>query len=206
MFLTRQFAECSVQCRFCGELALVRHQRGITALLFNSLEVGHLAGLLVFGFGKILASRKWIAHQYPMEEPELVGRDVQANIGLFTGVVVDPAAFGGLFALVFAVADRRAADLGPAPSPPCWPPRSDRARRAQPRWCSDRTRLAPRSRFQTLTGRLFLILVSVATTGAAIHGCRASSSGAAGHWRSRFVRNEPPRRSCRRPRPARPRG
>ena len=38
----------------CGELALVRHQRGITALLFDSLEVGLLAGLLVFGFGTML--------------------------------------------------------------------------------------------------------------------------------------------------------
>jgi len=37
-------------------------------------------------------------------EPVLVSRAVQAGLGLFTGVVVYGAAFGGLFALVFAYA------------------------------------------------------------------------------------------------------
>ena len=37
-------------------------------------------------------------------EPVLVSRVVQAGLGLFTGVVVYGAAFGGLFALVFAYA------------------------------------------------------------------------------------------------------
>jgi predicted cobalt transporter CbtA len=51
----------------------------------------------------------------PMEhdEPELVSRPVQAGIGLFTGVTVYSTAFGGLFALVFALVYRRMADLGP---------------------------------------------------------------------------------------------
>lgn len=38
------------------------------------------------------------------EEEELVSRPTQAGIGLFTGVVVYGAAFGGIFALVFAFA------------------------------------------------------------------------------------------------------
>jgi predicted cobalt transporter CbtA len=46
-------------------------------------------------------------------EPELVSRPVQAGIGLLTGVAVYSTAFGGLFALVFALAFRRMADLGP---------------------------------------------------------------------------------------------
>ena len=41
------------------------------------------------------------------EKPELVSRQVQAGIGLFTGVMVYCAAFGGLFGLAFAFAYRR---------------------------------------------------------------------------------------------------
>ncbi len=43
----------------------------------------------------------------------LVSRRVQAGIGLFTGVMVYSAAFGGLFALAFALAYGRAGDFGP---------------------------------------------------------------------------------------------
>ncbi len=51
----------------------------------------------------------------PMAEmqPELVSRPVQAGIGLFTGVMVYSAAFGGLFALAFALAYGRMGDFGP---------------------------------------------------------------------------------------------
>src|SRR5208283_4725770 len=51
----------------------------------------------------------------PKEEPgpELVSRPVQAVIGLFTGVMVYNAAFGGLFALVFALTYGRMGDFGP---------------------------------------------------------------------------------------------
>src|SRR5215472_11008583 len=45
--------------------------------------------------------------------PELVSREVQASFGLFTGVVVYAAAFGGLFALVFAFAYGRVGNLTP---------------------------------------------------------------------------------------------
>jgi hypothetical protein len=47
------------------------------------------------------------------EEPELVSRPMQASWGLLTGVMTYATAFGGLFALVFAVAYGRASVLGP---------------------------------------------------------------------------------------------
>jgi len=94
--------------------------------------VGFLAGLVVFGFGKVFgepsvdraigfetaldeakAKAEESSDIHAMKEPELVSREVQAGLGLFTGVMVYSTAFGGLFALVFAVADRRAVDLGP---------------------------------------------------------------------------------------------
>jgi predicted cobalt transporter CbtA len=47
------------------------------------------------------------------EEPELVSRPVQAGIGLFTGVTVYNVAFGGLFALVYALAYGRMGAFSP---------------------------------------------------------------------------------------------
>jgi predicted cobalt transporter CbtA len=47
------------------------------------------------------------------EEPQLVSRAVQGGIGLFTGVAVYNVAFGGLFALAFAVCYRRMGDYSP---------------------------------------------------------------------------------------------
>jgi len=52
-----------------------------------------------------------VGHAEP--EPELVSREVQASYGLFTGVIVYNAAFGGLFALVFAFAHGRVGKLSP---------------------------------------------------------------------------------------------
>jgi hypothetical protein len=95
--------------------------------------VGLIAGLLVFGFSKVfgepqvdraiafetaLDEAKAKAHAAmggPPEipEPELVSRPVQAGLGLFTGVMVYCAAFGGLFALVFACANGRVGRLSP---------------------------------------------------------------------------------------------
>jgi predicted cobalt transporter CbtA len=51
----------------------------------------------------------------PAEEngPELVSRPVQAGIGLFTGVTVYNVAFGGLFALAFALCYGRMGDFSP---------------------------------------------------------------------------------------------
>jgi putative cobalt transporter subunit CbtA len=53
------------------------------------------------------------AHAPAATEPELVSRGVQAGMGLLTGVVVYSAAFGGLFALAFALAYGRIGALSP---------------------------------------------------------------------------------------------
>jgi predicted cobalt transporter CbtA len=47
------------------------------------------------------------------EDPELVSRPVQAGLGLFTGVMTYNIAFGGLFALGFAILYGRMGDFGP---------------------------------------------------------------------------------------------
>ncbi len=108
-------------------------------LLLRGMLIGIIAGLLCFAFLKIVgepqvdraiafetqldqakaqaAAQASIAKglSAPKEEPEpeLVGRRVQAGIGLFTGVMVYHAAFGGLFALAFALAYGRMGDFGP---------------------------------------------------------------------------------------------
>ena len=108
-------------------------------LLLRGMLVGIVAGTLCFGFLKIVGepqvdrgmafesqldeakvqakAQALIAKGLPApkEEPELelVSRRVQAGIGLFTGVMVYNVAFGGLFALAFALAYGRMGDLGP---------------------------------------------------------------------------------------------
>ena len=108
-------------------------------LLLRGMLVGIIAGMLCFGFLKVVGEPqvdRAIAFETqfdaakaqaeaqaliakgltpPKEEPapELVSRGIQAGIGLFTGVIVYNAAFGGLFALVFAVAYGRMGDFGP---------------------------------------------------------------------------------------------
>jgi hypothetical protein len=59
------------------------------------------------------AAAKGLPAPVEQAEPELVSRPVQASIGLLTGVAVYSTAFGGLFALVFALVYGRMADLGP---------------------------------------------------------------------------------------------
>jgi predicted cobalt transporter CbtA len=105
----------------------------VRALLIRGMLVGLVAGLLMFAFGKVFgepqvdraimfgaaadaaSAKADMAKGMPMQagEPELVSRDVQAGIGLLTGVVVYSTAFGGLFALVFAYAYGRVGDLSP---------------------------------------------------------------------------------------------
>jgi hypothetical protein len=108
-------------------------------LLVRGMLVGLVAAILSFGFLKLAGEPsvdRAIAFETAMDEanakaqaeeakakgqpapleqaePELVSRPVQAGIGLLTGVAVYSTAFGGLFALVFALAYRRTADLGP---------------------------------------------------------------------------------------------
>lgn len=104
----------------------------VRTLLIRGMLAGLVAGLLVFGFARLFGepqvdraisfesamddakAKHDAAHGMPVqEEPELVSRPVQAGLGLFTGVTVYATAFGGLFALVFAVANNRMARLGP---------------------------------------------------------------------------------------------
>ena len=108
-------------------------------LLLRGMLVGLVAGLLTFAFLKVFgelqvdraiafepqldeAKAKAAAEDSkakglpaPPEEVEeaIVSRTTQAGIGLFTGVVVYCTAFGGLFALVFALVYGRLDDLGP---------------------------------------------------------------------------------------------
>jgi len=106
------------------------------ALLLRGMLIGLLAGFLSFGFLKIVGeppveraiafeaqhdaeAAVEAAHHHHHDtvvaapQPELVSRKVQAGIGLFTGVIVYSAAFGGLFALAFAVAWGRIGALDP---------------------------------------------------------------------------------------------
>src|SRR5271165_4959212 len=108
-------------------------------LLLRGMLIGIVAGLLCFAFLKIVgepqvdraiafetaldeakakaAAQALIAKGLPAPkeepEPELVSRPVQAGIGLFTGVMVYNVAFGGLFALAFALCYGRMGDFSP---------------------------------------------------------------------------------------------
>ena len=108
-------------------------------LLLRGMFAGLVAGLLCFAFLKVEgepAVDRAIAFESQMDEakahakaevdaaagrpalvedaePELVSRPTQAGLGLFTGVVVYSSAFGGLFALAFAIAHGRAGSFGP---------------------------------------------------------------------------------------------
>ena len=105
----------------------------VRTLLIRGMLAGLAAGLLAFGFGRLVGEPqvdRAIAFETAIDEakartampkgmpamepePELVSRAVQASLGLFTGVVVYSAAFGGLFALVFAFAYGRVGNLRP---------------------------------------------------------------------------------------------
>jgi len=108
----------------------------IGRLLLNGMLVGLVAAILSFGFLKLAGEpsvdraisfenamdeakvRAEAAAKGPLmpvqqAEPELVSRPVQAGIGLLTGVLVYSTTIGGFFALVFAFAYRRMADIGP---------------------------------------------------------------------------------------------
>ncbi|AWV02494.1 hypothetical protein DM992_24070 [Burkholderia sp. JP2-270] len=96
-------------------------------LLMRGMLSGIAAGLLTFGFAKIVGEpqvdqaisfeEKLEAAKgdVPEHEHELVSRDTQAGLGLLTGVVTYGAAFGGLFSLVFAYAYGRGGRLPARP-------------------------------------------------------------------------------------------
>jgi predicted cobalt transporter CbtA len=105
----------------------------VRILLVRGMLVGIVAGLLCFTFLKLYGEPqvdRAIAFETQLDkakaagangagmpnmdmskedEPELVSREVQAGLGLLTGVVVYSTAFGGLFALAFAFTYRRVA-------------------------------------------------------------------------------------------------
>ena len=105
----------------------------VANLLLRGMLVGLLAAVLSFAFlksyGEPAVERAIafetqqddarrdvaIAKGQPVEPeaPELVSRPVQAGIGLLTGVSVYNVAFGGLFALVYALAYGRMGTFGP---------------------------------------------------------------------------------------------
>ncbi|MBK5417317.1 CbtA family protein [Pseudomonas sp. TH31] len=92
-------------------------------LLVRGMLVGLLAGILAFGFAKVLGEPqidKAIAFEEQMAqmhgdapEEELVSREVQSTFGLFTGVVTYSVSLGGIFALVFAYSLGRIGKIGP---------------------------------------------------------------------------------------------
>ena len=115
----------------------------VGVLLWRGMLVGVFAGIICFGFlklageppvGRAIAFEAHLeaakahadthahgdAHTHPSAEaskegsyPELVSREVQAGLGLFTGIAVYSAAFGGLFALAFALAYDRMGEFSP---------------------------------------------------------------------------------------------
>jgi predicted cobalt transporter CbtA len=109
------------------------------SLLWRGMIVGFVAALLSFGLLKTIgepAVDRAIAFETAMDEakakaehdaavargenpppaeayPEIVSRPVQGGIGLFTGVTVYNLAFGGLFALLFAICYGRIGNWSP---------------------------------------------------------------------------------------------
>lgn len=92
-------------------------------LLLRGMIVGVVAGLLAFGFARIFGEPA-VDHAIAFEEaaslakgeapePEIVSREVQAGLGLFTGIVTFGAALGGLFSLAFAFSHGRLTTLSP---------------------------------------------------------------------------------------------
>ncbi len=86
-------------------------------LLVRGMFVGFAAALLALLFGKLFGE-PLIDHAIAFEtaralaegetaRPDMVSRTVQSTIGLATGVAVYSVAFGGMFALVFAILNGR---------------------------------------------------------------------------------------------------
>jgi predicted cobalt transporter CbtA len=80
---------------------------GVLALLFARL-FGEPQVDSAIGFESALDAAKG-----DPPEPELVSRGIQSTLGLATGVLVYAVAFGGLFALAFAIAHGRIGRLSP---------------------------------------------------------------------------------------------
>jgi predicted cobalt transporter CbtA len=84
----------------------------VAGLLWRGMLAGFIAGLLAFGFSRVvgepqiesaIAFEEQVAHGHgETSEPELVSRQTQAGLGLFTDMVVYGSAVGGLVSLIFA--------------------------------------------------------------------------------------------------------
>jgi len=102
-------------------------------LIFQGFIVGILAGLLGFGYARVVAEPQMEAAIHfeseqdeakaaaaraagkpaEPEAPEIFSRSVQSGIGLLTGVVAVGAGLGALFAVLFAFANGRIGSWGP---------------------------------------------------------------------------------------------
>lgn len=102
-------------------------------LLLRGMLVGLVAGLLAFGFAKLVgepsvdraiafesaqhaaeaAEARAAGHAMPDDDPEIFSRARQSGFGLLTAVTVYGSALGGLFALAFALAYGRIGRLSP---------------------------------------------------------------------------------------------
>jgi hypothetical protein len=92
-------------------------------LLLRGMLVGVFAAVLAFGFARTFGEPqvdRAIAFEDQMSKakgeapaPELVSRDVQTSIGLFTGLAIYGAAMGGLLSLVFAFGYGRFGRMSP---------------------------------------------------------------------------------------------
>ncbi len=94
----------------------------IRKLLIRGMLTGLIAGIFAFGVAKIvgepqvdkaIAFESYIEYTVHHQTPEaaLVSRSLQNSAGLGTGVLIYGIAFGGIFALVFAVAYGRLGTL-----------------------------------------------------------------------------------------------
>lgn len=92
------------------------------SLLVRGLIAGAIAGVLAFLFALIFGEpqiNKAIDFEAALAalsnapaEPEVVSRDVQSTIGLFTGTVIMGIALGSIFSIIFAWAYGRVGALG----------------------------------------------------------------------------------------------
>lgn len=108
-------------------------------LLLRGMIAGLIASLLAFGFARIVGepqvdraiafeeansegghshsaapeAQAEHSHAAAAEEPELVSREMQASVGLLTGVAVYGTALGGLFALAYAFISGRLLHMPP---------------------------------------------------------------------------------------------
>jgi predicted cobalt transporter CbtA len=92
-------------------------------LLVRGMLSGVAAGVLALVFARLFGEPQvdsaisfesaFDAAKGDAPEPELVSRGIQSTLGLATGVLVYAVAFGGLFALAFAIAHGRIGRLSP---------------------------------------------------------------------------------------------